>query len=67
MKQRMAVVSVLVLFVASGAVACGAVQDEVQQQAEDELQRQKTKAEQRLEQEKTKVLENARTSAGQGE
>ncbi len=50
----------------SGAAACGALQDEVQQQAEDEVDQQRTNVEQRLDQEKTKALEKARTTVEQG-
>lgn len=62
MKRKIAILSVAALVSVFGAAACGGVQDEVQQQAEDELQNQQT----RLEQEATRVIEDARTTVEQG-
>ena len=66
MQRKIAVVSTAALVSLFGATACGAVQDEVQQQAEDEVNNQKTQAEQRLQQEKTKAIEKAKTTVSQG-
>ena len=48
MKKKMVALFVAALVSVSGATACGAVQDEVQQQAEDEVNQQKTNVEQRI-------------------
>ena len=66
MRKKIAVVSTAALVSLFGATACGAVQDEVQQQAEDEVNNQRTQAEQRLQQEKTKAIEKAKTTVSQG-
>lgn len=66
MKKKILTLFVAALVSVSGATACGAVQDEVQQQAEDEVNKQKTKAEQKLQQEKTKAIEKAKTTATGG-
>lgn len=66
MKTKTAVFLTAALFAASGATACGAVQDEVQQQAEDEVNQQRTRAEQRLQEEGTRALEQLRTTVDQG-
>ena len=66
MQRKIAVISTAALVSLFGATACGAVQDEVQQQAEDEVNNQKTQAEQRLQQEKTKAIEKAKTTVSQG-
>ena len=65
-RKKIAVVSTAALVSLFGATACGAVQDEVQQQAEDEVNNQRTQAEQRLQQEKTKAIEKAKTTVSQG-
>lgn len=65
MKKKIAVLLVAALVSLSGLTACGAVQDEVQQQAEDEVQEQRTRAEQRVQQEVTGALEDARTTVEQ--
>ena len=57
MKKKVLALCIAVILSASGATACGAVQDEVNQQ--------RTKAEQRVQQEKTKALEKAKTTVGQ--
>ncbi len=66
MRKKIAIVSTAALVSLFGATACGAVQDEVQQQAEDEVNNQRTQAEQRLQQEKTKAIEKAKTTVSQG-
>lgn len=66
MKKKMLVLFIAALVSVSGVTACGAVQDEVQQQAEDEVNKQKTKAEQKLQQEKTKAIEKAKTTISGG-
>ena len=66
MKKKILILSAAALVSLSGAPACGAVQDEVQQQAEDEVNKQKTRAEQKLQQEKTKAIDEARTTATGG-
>ena len=66
MRKKIAIVSMAALVSLFGATACGAVQDEVQQQAEDEVNNQRTQAEQRLQQEKTKAIEKAKTTVSQG-
>jgi sensor domain CHASE-containing protein len=66
LKKKIVAFFVAALVSVSGATACGAVQDEVQQQAEDEVNKQKTKAEQKLQQEKTKAIEKAKTTAAGG-
>lgn len=65
MKKKIAVLLVAALVSLSGLTACGAVQDEVQQQAEDEVQEQRTRAEQQVQQEVTGALEDARTTVEQ--
>lgn len=66
MKKKMLALLVAGLVSLSGAAACGTVQDEVQQQAEDELNKQKTRAEQKVKQEATRALEDAKTTMEQG-
>ena len=66
MKKKVSVLFLAALVSVSGATACGSVQDEVQQQAEDEVNQQKTRAEERLQQEKTKALEKAKTTVSGG-
>lgn len=66
MKKKILAFFVAALVSVSSATACGAVQDEVQQQAEDEVNKQKTRAEQKLQQEKTKAIEKAKTTATGG-
>lgn len=66
MKKKIVVFFAAALVSVFGATACGAVQDEVQQQAEDEVNKQKTNVEQRIEQEKTNALEKAKTTMEQG-
>ena len=65
MKKKIVVLLVALVSV-SGVAACGAVQDEVQQQAEDEVNQQMTRAEERLQQEQTRALEDLRTTVDQG-
>lgn len=66
MQRKIGVVLIAAFVSLFGATACEAVQDEVQQQAEDEINNQKTRAEERLQQEKTKAIEKAKTTASGG-
>ena len=66
MKKKIVVLLMATLVSVTGATGCGAVQDEVQQQAEDEVNQQRTRAEQRLQQEQTRALEELRTTVDQG-
>ncbi len=65
MKKKMLALLVAALVSVSGVTACGVVQDEVQQQAQDEVNKQKTKAEQKIQQEKTKAINKAKTTVSQ--
>lgn len=60
MKKKAAALSVAALISVSGLTACGAAQDAVEQKANDEIQKGKTKVEQRVEQEKTKAIDKAK-------
>ncbi|MGF1470510.1 MAG: hypothetical protein ACFB50_02060 [Rubrobacteraceae bacterium] len=56
-KKSVAVLFAAALVSLSGATSCGAVQDEVEQQVEEEVQQGKTQVEQRIEEEKTRMEE----------
>lgn len=62
MKRKIAVFLTAAIVSVFGAAACGTVQDEVQQQAEDEIQKGKTQVENKIQQEKTRALEKAKTN-----
>lgn len=69
MKKRIAAVVATALVSVSGAAGCGAIQDEVQQRAEDEIQRGRTQieqeVEQRIQQERTRAEQQIRESLQQ--
>ncbi|MGB3681694.1 MAG: hypothetical protein WA990_04335 [Rubrobacteraceae bacterium] len=60
MRKKMAVLSMVALVSVSGLAGCGVAQDAVEQRANEEIDKGKTKVEQRVEQEKTKAIDKAK-------
>ncbi|CAN5645293.1 hypothetical protein BH24ACT20_BH24ACT20_01980 [soil metagenome] len=57
MKKKFAVVCSALLISMSGVLGCGAVEDQVRDRANDEVNKQKQKAEDRVKKEVTKAME----------